>query len=61
MLGRLPWLEGSSVTEIEERGGEAAARQAGEQDMEVAIARGLLEQARARGYPWSAWRACSRA
>jgi hypothetical protein len=42
MLGRLPWLEGSSVTEIEERSGEAAAGQAAEQDLEVATARGLL-------------------
>ena len=33
------------MTEIEERGGEAAAGQ----DLEVAIARGLLDQARARG------------
>jgi hypothetical protein len=34
MLGRLPWLEGSSVTEIEEHGGEAAA----EQNIEVPAA-----------------------
>jgi transposase-like protein len=33
------------VTEIEERGGEAAAGQAAEQDVELAIARGLLERA----------------
>lgn len=38
-------LAGSSVTEIEERGGEAAAGQAAEQDVELAIARGLLERA----------------
>lgn len=37
MLGRLPWLEGSSVTEIEERSGEAAG-QAAEQYLEVATA-----------------------
>jgi hypothetical protein len=51
MLGGCPSWKGSSVTEIEERGGEAAAGQAAEQDLEVAIARGLLDQARARGIP----------
>jgi putative transposase len=45
VLGRLPWLAGSSVAEIEERGGEAAAGQAAEQDLEVTLARGLLERA----------------
>jgi putative transposase len=33
------------VAEIEERGGEAAAGQAAEQDLEVTLARGLLERA----------------
>jgi hypothetical protein len=61
MLGRLPWLEGSSVTEIEERSGEAAAGQAAEQDLEVATARGLLEQAERGGIRGRPGGPCSRA
>ena len=46
MLGRLPWRRGSLVTEIEDQPAEpaGAGRPAG-QDLEVAIARDLLEQA----------------
>ena len=50
MLGRLPWRRGSSVTEIEDKpAGPAAAGQPAGQDLEVAIAADLLEQARASG------------
>lgn len=50
MLGRLPWRRGSSVTEIEDKPAEpAAAGQPAGQDLEVAIARDLLEQAKASG------------
>ena len=50
MLGRLPWQRGSSVTEIEDKPAElAAAGQPAGQDLEAAIARDLLEQARASG------------
>jgi hypothetical protein len=50
MLGRLPWRRGSLVTEIKDQPAEpaGAGRPAG-QDLEVAIARDLLEQARASG------------